>query len=71
LRYGGVKLSSIGEGKFKEAGIKEGYVITSINRQRISGVDEVISLLNNSDGGVLIEGIYPNGRVAYYAFGLD
>ncbi len=71
LRYGGVKLTKVEDGKFKEAGIKEGFVITSINRQRISGVDEVIDLLNKSEGGVLIEGIYPNGRVAYYAIGLD
>lgn len=71
LRNGGVKVSSIGKGKFQDAGIKDGFIITSINRQRISGVDEVINILNNLQGGVLIEGIYPNGRVAYYAFGVE
>jgi serine protease Do len=71
LRNGGVKISSISKGKFEDAGIKEGFIITSINRQRINGVDEVINLLNNLEGGVLIEGIYPNGRVAYYAFGME
>ncbi len=71
LSKGGVKITNIKEGKFKEAGIISGFIITSINKQRVTGVDEVIMLLNNASGGVFIEGIYPNGRVAYYAFGID
>ncbi len=71
LSQGGVKITSLDKGKFSEAGIQEGFIITSINNQRISGVDEVISILSNLTGGVFVEGIYPNGRVAYYAFGVE
>lgn len=28
------------------------------------------NILKNIQGGVLIEGVYPNGTFAYYAFGM-
>jgi hypothetical protein len=28
-------------------------------------------MIKNSKGGILVEGIYPNGEVAYYVFGTD
>ena len=66
----GVKISSLDAGKLRSAGIKEGFIITSIDKKKISGLDDVKSALENKEGGVLIEGIYTNGTKAYYAFGL-
>lgn len=66
----GIKISELGSGKLRAAGIKEGFIITSINRKQIFNLQDVESLLVNTKGGVLIEGIYPNGMVAYYAFGM-
>lgn len=67
---GGVKITSLEAGKLRSAGIKEGFIITSIDKKRITSVDDVKLALENKEGGVLIEGIYVNGMKAYYAFGL-
>lgn len=67
---GGVEFVSLGEGKFQQAGIKENFIITSVNRSRVLGVDELKALLANAKGGIYIEGVYPDGRIAYYAFGI-
>ncbi len=66
----GVKVVEVGSGKLKMAGVKEGFVITSINDTKINQVEDVERVINKIRGGVYIEGVYPNGTVAYYAFGL-
>ena len=66
----GVKISNLEEGKLKNAGIKEGFIITSINRNPVNSVKDVFNVLNSAEGTVLVEGVYPNGMVAYYAFGM-
>lgn len=68
LRHG-VKIDKLNEGKFLEAGVKEGYVIVRINQQAVTSVDEAVTMLKNVEGGIFLEGIYSNGRSAYYAFG--
>ncbi len=67
----GVRVTSLEAGKLLKAGVKEGFVITFINRQSVSNVNDIKAILNNADGGVYLEGIYPNGVTAYYAFGLN
>ncbi len=67
---GGVEITSLSDGKFKQAGIKEGFIVTSVNRHPIRSADELKTILSNSKGGIYIEGVYPNGKVAYYAFGI-
>lgn len=67
---GGVKITALQAGKLRSAGIKEGFIITSIDKKKINTLDDVKAALENKEGGVLIEGIYPNGMKAYYAFGL-
>lgn len=68
---GGVKVQELGDGKWKEAGIKEGFVITEIDRREIDGLEDfkrIIELYSNEEG-VLIEGVNPDGKVKYY--GID
>jgi Do/DeqQ family serine protease len=67
---GGAKVSSLFSGAFQKSGIREGYIITKVDNSSISSPDELIGLLKDKKGGVLIQGIYPNGREAYYGFGL-
>jgi serine protease Do len=67
---GGVKVKSLNSGKLRSAGIKEGFIITSIDNRKVDSADDVTSYLQNKKGGVLIEGIYPNGMRAYYGFGM-
>ena len=66
----GVKITDLQGGKLKEAGIKPGFVITKANNKPIHSVEELEKLFNSLKGGVYIEGVYQNGMVAYYAFGL-
>lgn len=70
VRYG-VKINDLGNGKFKDAGIKKGFIITQVNKNAVSDVEELKRIIKNSRGGILVEGIYPNGEVAYYVFGTD
>ena len=66
----GVKIHKLDGGKLANAGIKEGFVITSIDKKKITTIKEVQAMLENKTGGVLIEGVYPNGMRAYYGFGM-
>jgi S1-C subfamily serine protease len=70
IRYG-VKITELGNGKFKDAGIKQGFIIIQVNKNAVSEVNDLQRLIKNSRGGILVEGIYPNGEVAYYVFGID
>jgi len=66
----GLKISKLSSGKLKNAGIKEGFIITSIDKKIVYNTDDVQKILQNKKGGILIEGVYPNGMHAYYGFGL-
>ena len=67
---GGVIIEKIGVGKWKDAGIKDGFLITSINNRPVKDVNELRALLSNSSGeGVLIKGKYQDGKEAYYGMG--
>jgi len=66
----GVKVERLDGGKWKEAGIKEGFVITRIDRKDISGLDDLIASVERPSGeGMLIEGYYPDGNKAFYGIG--
>lgn len=67
---GGAKIKELGRGKLAEAGIRDGFIITSINHEKISSPEELEKRLKAKNGGVLLEGVYPNGMRAYYGFGL-
>ena len=66
----GIKVKDLSTGKLKSAGIKEGFIIISIDNKTVGSVEELTDYLNNKKGGVLIEGVYPNGMRAYYGFGM-
>jgi Do/DeqQ family serine protease len=66
----GVKVTELQEGKLKDEGIKPGFVITQVNNTPIDSVEALEKLFKSIKGGVYIEGVYQNGMVAYYAFGL-
>lgn len=66
----GVKVTAINGGRFRSSGIKEGFIITRIDQQAISKPEDVARVLDSKRGGVLIEGVYPNGVKAYYGLGV-
>lgn len=66
----GVKIKKILAGKIKEeTNIKEGFVITAIDKRKITKPSDVEMVVTDRSGGILIEGVYPNGEKAYYALG--
>ncbi len=66
----GVKVSDIRNGKFRETGIKSGFIITKVDKTSIEDIDQLRRYLEGARGeGVLIEGVYPNGEKAYYGIG--
>lgn len=69
---GGLKITKIGEGKIRQyTDIRPGFIITSIDNQVVTSVEQLQKILSNKSGGVMMEGIYPSwpGRY-YYAFGM-
>jgi len=66
----GVKLIHLDKGKLQSAGIKEGFILLSVDRQPIRSMGDLKEALSSREGGVLIEGVYPNGLRAYYGIGL-
>lgn len=74
---GGVSVGRLSEGRFLDSGMKDDFIILSINRTRVSTPRQVESIYNEIRKGsdpekvMFISGIYPNGRQAYYAVDLS
>ncbi|MFH0867400.1 MAG: Do family serine endopeptidase [Bacteroidota bacterium] len=66
----GVKISKLDAGLLKNAGIREGFIITKVDKKQIISSDDLKTVLKDKKGEVLIEGIYANGMHAYYGFGM-
>ena len=69
IKYG-VKITSINSGKLMQVGVKKGFIITKIDNKPVTSVDDIKSVLSKKVGGVLIEGVYPDGSPAYYAIAM-
>ncbi|MCF6332615.1 MAG: Do family serine endopeptidase [Draconibacterium sp.] len=67
----GIKITNLNKGKLKEAGLKEGFIITTVNKKPIFEVNDFKREIGNAKGGILVEGVYPNGELAYYVFGIE
>jgi serine protease Do len=67
---GGLKVKSVSKGKFMKVGIQEGFILTSVNKKPVGSVNDIASILKESEGGVIIEGMDRNGSKSYYAFGM-
>lgn len=62
----GIQVISLSEGPLKDAGIRKGYIITRINGEDITETEQIRNAFESGEGGLLVEGIYPNGKTAYY-----
>ena len=64
-------------GKFKNAGIRDGFIITDINNIPVDTRDDVENIYNqimrssDSDKVMFITGFYPTGKKVYYAVDLS
>ena len=67
----GIIIKDLKKGKLRDAGLEEGFIITNVNKKPIFDVNDFKREIGNARGGILVEGIYPNGESAYYVFGLN
>jgi S1-C subfamily serine protease len=67
---GGVKITELSDGKWRRAGIKNGFIITSVDKRPVRNVNDLRDVLRGKEGGgILISGVYPDGEEAYYGLG--
>ena len=69
----GVKITALYAGKLRKfTQVREGFIITHIDGQRVNDVEDVMNALEDKQGGVMLEGVYEDmpGKY-YYAIGLD
>jgi Do/DeqQ family serine protease len=73
LKVEGVKVEQLSAGLLRRyTDIEEGFIITRIDRQDVKSVAELKKALENKDGGLLIEGRYPDSpRKYYYGLGIE
>ncbi len=63
---GGVRIKEVPSGKWKETGVKNGFVITYIDKVPVDNVEDLNRILAFKKGGILIEGFYPDGKKGTY-----
>ena len=72
----GVEVVGVKDGKFRDAGIKDGFIITEINNSPVNNRDDIetiyYSIINNPNKRkmMIVIGIHPNGKEDYYAVNL-
>ncbi len=64
----GYRVENIKGGIIYRLGIPEGFIITAINRYKPKSVKELVKVLENAQGQIIIEGIHPNGARSLYSF---
>lgn len=65
----GIKVVDLKNGKLRSNGIREGFIIVKVNNKSVNTIEELKQTINGIQGGIYLEGVYPNGITAYYAFG--
>jgi serine protease Do len=63
---GGVRIKKINPGKWKEAGVKAGYIVVYVDKVAVDNVEDLNRIMEFKSGGVLLEGIYPGGEKSTY-----
>jgi serine protease Do len=68
---GGAKINGIKDSNFRETGIADGFIITRIDKNKVTKPQDVQRYLEaaKETQGALVEGVYPDGRKAYYPIG--
>jgi serine protease Do len=65
----GVKVTEVNDGKFKDLGLKRGYIILSVNGKRVKSPSDIKQFTNNENNLKSIGGIQSDGTIFSYQFG--
>ncbi|MDB5235677.1 MAG: deoxyribonuclease HsdR [Hymenobacter sp.] len=70
---GGAKISGIKGSSFRETGMADGFIITRIDKNPVTKPADVKNYLEQArnNSGARVEGVYPDGRKAYYPIGQE
>ena len=70
---GGAKITGIKGSNFRESGMADGFIITRIDKNKVTKPADVKTYLDEAreNSGALVEGMYPDGRKAYYPIGQE
>lgn len=72
----GVQVGDLKAGKFKDAGIRDGFIVYSVNDTRVASPDDIEKIYNaimksdSTDKVMFLRGVYPTGQRRYYAVDL-
>jgi len=64
----GVKIINVRNGRIRNMGLPEEFIITSFNKKEYSKPEDLIKDIETARGQILIEGIHPNGSRGFYSF---
>lgn len=73
----GVKVTGVKNGPVKDAGVKDGFIITEINDKRVNSSEDVEYIYDRimkdeeADKVMYLKGVYPTGKKGYYAVNLS
>ena len=72
----GVVVTGIEDGRVKDAGIRDGFIIMTVNGTRVASPEDMEKIYKavmkgNDDKVLYIKGMYPTGKTAFYAVGLE
>ena len=68
---GGVQLKEIKSDSWKEAGVREGFIITYVDKISIHDLGDLSTSLSGKNGRYFIEGVYPSGKEDYFRITLN
>jgi len=63
---GGARVKDVSTGKWKEAGLRKGFIIAYIDKIPVDNVEDLNRILDFKKGGILIEGVYDDGEKGTY-----
>jgi Do/DeqQ family serine protease len=73
----GIEVSAVSDGKLKKAGVEKGFIIQSVNNQRVYSVEQFEKITNqvakntSGDQYLVIRGFYPGGKLKVFAIDLS
>lgn len=72
----GIEVEAVSRGKLQQQGVRATFVIVRANNQPVNSIKDLERIIdetlnsNQRDKALFIAGVYPNGRVVYYAINL-
>ena len=63
----GAKVESLTQGKLRAAGVREGFIITKVDKETVRSAEDLTRKLSGRAGAVLIEGYHPDGSQDAFA----